>query len=251
MFADLIIIFIFGLGLGSFAGVIICRRKTPFLIVAKPSHCDYCKRKLGFLDLIPVVSFVLQKGKCHYCCKKISWFYPGVEILSGMAFAINWYFFKSQNQDISHLVLSNALIFILIIIAFIDFKQMIVPDSLVLIILLIALVKMFLGKTYLAGFEGLALAGGFLAVLAIAGRGNWMGWGDVKLAGALGIFLGFSGSLAMIFNAFIIGALVSVFLLIIKDKKLKDHIPFAPFIVIGAFLALWLDQIISNYVLWF
>ena len=217
------------------------------------SFCPHCRKKLGFLDLIPVLSFILLKGRCRYCKERISIQYPSVELAAGFLFVLN--FLMSELPPNIVEVGTLILIPFLIIIFVYDLKHYIIPDKVVYPAIGIALVYDFwmswmsdiprMSDILISSF---GTAGFFLAI-ALISRGKWMGVGDIKLAFLMGLILGWPNILAALFLAFLIGAIIGVGLIIFGKKTIKSEVPFGPFLVTGTFIALfWGTKIINWYV---
>ncbi len=268
-----IVFFAFGLALGSFLNVVGLRYEGRGGLFnwrrgGLRSHCLYCRRNLRWYELVPLFSFFIQLGRCNRCHKKISWQYPLVELAGGLALLLPFYFYqyfgifyRSINQEPVAQYYLITLIFTLaalamILLTIIDWRLQIIPDQINLflaglglfngLILLTAPVN-FSGsflKNYAVLFGGpgiiffnhilAALAGLlFFGLIIAASRGRAMGAGDMKLAGALGLLIGWPDIGMLIAVAFIAGAIWGLFLLTFKFKKLKSSVPFGPFIVIG------------------
>ncbi|NLL81618.1 MAG: prepilin peptidase [Tissierellia bacterium] len=246
-----ILILIYGLIIGSFLNVCIYRIPRSESIVWPGSHCPGCYTGLRWYDNIPVLSYFLLKGQCRYCREKISLQYPLVETLNAIVYIIMYYKFSFTIDFVFYSLLSS----LLIIIGFIDLKEMIIPDVLVIGILVLTLI--YKGVNYLLygitanllySLGGMFIAGGmFLAILILSGGG--MGDGDVTLIGALGFVLGIKYILLTVFLSFVIGAIISIFLLITKIKTRKDPIPFGPLIILGFFITVLLgEELINLYI---
>ena len=245
-----ILIFIYGIIIGSFLNVCIYRIPREESIAFPSSHCPDCGTSLKWYDNIPLFSYISLIGKCRYCKSKISIQYPVVEFINGVTYLILYNHF-----DLSLDFVFYALIFsVLIIITFIDLKEMIIPDILVITILILSSLHKFLNYIIydispglLNSFGGLLLAGGLFLAIVIFSRGG-MGGGDVTLIGALGYILGIRLVFINILLSFILGAVISVFLLATKIKSRKDPIPFGPFIVLAfSITVLWGESIVAIY----
>jgi leader peptidase (prepilin peptidase)/N-methyltransferase len=245
-----IIFFILGLIIGSFLNVVILRFNTDRSLGGR-SGCMSCMNKLTWYELIPVFSFLGLRGRCKNCKAKISIQYPIVEFLTGLIFALLFLKF----QDIFFL---NTLIFsftyafyavafsLLMVIAVYDFRHKIIPDVLSLVLAIFAFVGLFFFNSY--GFyphipsilefsSGLIIAAPF-AFFWLVSSGKWMGLGDAKLAVGLGWLLPLSQALSGVVIGFWIGAIVGMTLVLFSKKHgMKTEIPFAPYLVLGAFLA--------------
>lgn len=246
----ILLIIIYGLIIGSFLNVCIYRIPRGESIAWPGSHCPTCSHSLSWYDNIPLLSYLVLKGKCRYCKSNISAQYPVVESLNAVLYIIMYFRFGFGVDFIFYSLMSSVLLAII----FIDLKEMIIPDSLVLSILVLSVihktVNYFLygiSPEIINSFLGLLLAGGMFTAIVLISRGG-MGGGDVTLMGALGFVLGVKYILLNIFLSFVLGAIISLALLSAKIKKRKDPIPFGPFIVLGFFItSLWGKVIINWY----
>ena len=214
------IFFFFGLCIGSFLNVLADRLPKEENVLWDRSRCDYCKKSLRWHELIPIVSFIAQRGRCLRCHKKLSLQYPLVELVTGIGFAL-------LHAHPTSLIIFCA--FLVILIA--DLKFQIIPDSMVL--------ALAIGVVLRTGLVVPNLVTGVLSALFfyciwLSTRGKGMGFGDVKLAGVLGLLLGFPMTVFALYIAFLTGATVGVILIIGKRKTLKSKIAFGPFLIFGA-----------------
>ena len=248
----IILIFIYGLLIGSFLNVVIYRIPREENIAWPGSHCPGCGHGLKWYDNIPLLSYLLLKGRCRYCKEEISLQYPLVEALNGIIYVLLYIFFYQVKLDFVFLALiSSTLLAILVI----DLKEQLIPDVLVVIVLISSIIHKAL-LHFLEGIPypltdsllGLIIAGGLFLLIVFVSRGG-MGGGDVTLIGALGFVLGVRNIFLVIFLSFILGSLISVFLLATKLKSRKDPIPFGPFIVMSFFITLFSGDFILNWYL--
>jgi len=247
------IIFIIGLLIGSFLNVCIYRIPLGESIVYPSSHCTRCGTALKPLDLIPLLSFLVIKGRCKYCGEGISLRYPSVEFMNGLLY----YLLYHQLGFTLELMAYGLLVSLLICISLIDFDYQIIPDGLVLVGFAIGIFYKIINNLFQQAplrisdsMGGLLLGGGLFLLIAIVSNGG-MGGGDIKLMAMLGFWFGIKEILLIILLSFIIGAVVSVFLLLWKKKGGKDAIPFGPFIASATFIALVSgDRIINWYMQW-
>ncbi len=247
---DLIFVFIPGLLIGSFLNVCIYRIPANQSITLPPSHCTNCETKLKPMDLIPVLSYLRYKGKCRYCGEKISPQYPFVEILNGLVYILIFIIFGYSLNFIFYCILSS----LLIVIGVIDYKHTIIPNGLVIFGLITGLVYRFilplslgLKVFWVDSILGLLIGGGFFLLVAIVSKGN-MGGGDIKLMGMLGFFLGAKKIIMITFLSFIIGAIFTLPLLLLKKKGKKDMVPFGPFIALSALITmLYYHELLDLY----
>jgi len=253
----IVFFFLFGLAAGSFLNSVIYRLDTGESLIKTRSHCPHCKKTLSWMELIPVVSFILQKGRCKHCKKPISWQYPLVEIATGLLFILVAFY------NFNFIVTCYLLLVIcfLIIIFVYDLKHYIIPDQVVYpaIVLAFGFRILNLFENWKLKIENLdpllnfvlaaILAGAFFLVIVLISRGKWMGMGDVKLAVFMGLVLGWPKIILALFLAFLIGAFVSVILMILKKKTLKSEIPFGPFLAAATILTLFLGSTLIDWYL--
>ncbi len=291
-----LVIFVFGLFIGSLLNVIICRLNTGQDIIVSRSICPHCKHILSWRDLIPVFSFLFLGGRCRYCRKKISWQYPLMEIGTGLLLLLIFIlpagetslprlaaflprlalspprltvFGEAGGEAVSGLGLQVLLTLIFLLIVFYsliiifvyDFKYYLIPDEIVYTAIIATFFYHFfhiLGYGYLGYgafrlllnpfFSGLA-ASAFFLFLILVSRGQWMGWGDVKLVFFMGLFLGFPKILLALVLSVSIGSLVGIILMALGKKTLKSRVPFGPFLIIGTLISFfWGGQIIAWYI---
>jgi leader peptidase (prepilin peptidase)/N-methyltransferase len=273
MFIISFFIFIFGLIIGSFLNVVICRLKTKEEIFLSRSRCPHCQKNLKWFDLIPILSFLSTFGKCRYCGKKISWQYPLVEIITGGLFILIFNFQFSIFNEITifnfQTLNFSLLLFIvcsLIIIFVYDLKHYIIPDKIVFPAIIAAffykLFEMF-GNWNLrfiwdlgfgiwdfqillyAIFSAIVASSFFFAIILIS-KGEWMGFGDVKLAFLMGLILGWPDILFALFLAFVLGAAIGLILIGLKIKSIKSQIPFGPFLAAATIIMTLWGEIIKR-----
>jgi prepilin signal peptidase PulO-like enzyme (type II secretory pathway) len=251
-------VFILGTIIGSFLNVLILRYNTGVSAMKGRSFCFSCGKKLGPLELIPVLSFILQRGKCRGCQSKISWQYPLIEGLTGALFvAVFMKYFGLAGLLFNPWLVLIALITVavLIVITVYDIRHKIIPDGLVVAFGIMAVLKILADyllldltpaemKIHLLSY---LLAGPILALplflIWLISRGRWMGLGDPKLVLGIGWFLGPVLGLSAIILAFWIGAGYGLILMILSkfhwhglhiDRK--TEVPFAPFLILGFLL---------------
>ncbi len=257
MMPVLLLVFMFGLVIGSFLNVAIVRLPRGRSIVTPASHCPRCKAPIKFYDNIPLVSYLILRGKCRNCGEPISFRYPLVELLNGLFYVwIIWIFWLSGEA-----LLLMAFCSSLIVITFIDLDFMIIPDAISLPGIVVGLTAgpFFLSALgeplplYLDHFmphagphliafvnSVLGMLSGALPLLTIGWlweklrHEEGMGGGDVKLMGMVGAFLGWKGAFLTIFLGAIVGSVVGLALMMLKLHKRGQLIPFGPFLALGA-----------------
>lgn len=243
-------IFIIGLTIGSFLNVCIYRIPGGESIAFPPSHCPNCNKRIRYYDLIPVISYLILRGKCRYCGEKISVKYPLIELLTGGVFLIIFYVYGFSIESIKFMLFISYLI----VVAFIDFKTTDVYLNTTITGILIGAIfviyNYLIDREYMTYIIGALIGGGSIALIIITTKG--MGWGDAEICLICGAFLGFKSIIVALFLAFLIGALTSVGLIALKIKSRKDAIPFGPFVALGALItAIFGNPIIMHYISWF
>ncbi len=249
-----LVTFIFGTFIGSFLNVIIFRFNTNHHSGGR-SKCMSCGKTLRAHELIPVISYAIQGGKCRNCKATISPQYPIVEAITGLLFALVFWqfrFFLVSFYSYYLLLVSYCLLIfsILTVIFFYDLKHKIIPNSLVYAFIGLSFFSPFIFSNLEIIPYSLSLftfiSGPLIALplfaLWLGSRGKWIGFGDVKFAVGMGYFLGLSAGFAALMLSFWVGALYGILLLIFKGKKysMKSEIPFAPFLIIGLLLSFFL-----------
>jgi len=237
----------FGLVIGSFTNVLIDRLPAGEDVFWGRSHCDHCKKQLRWYELIPVLSYVLLGGRCMRCRKRLSLQYPLIEGITALGL-----FTAVALHRTEPLTAAAAFLFFLsfLVMLVTDAKTQILPDSMMLLACISALLLLVLrGDFFLTGVSYLAAASGaalFFFVLWGVTRGKGMGFGDVKLAFVMGLFLGFPKIVLALYIAFLTGAITGVILILVGHKTLKTKIAFGPFLIAGtAVAAYWSDIILS------
>ena len=244
---DIFLVVIFGLVIGSFLNVCICRIANEESIAFPPSHCTNCGYELKAKDLIPVLSYIFLGGKCRSCKEKISIQYPIVEILNAILYIAIYLKFGFTLNLFKFCLFAS----LLIVIGFIDFKTKYVYNSTVVFGvvsgILFAVLEWMETKSipwnYIAGaFIGF----GIIYLIVILTRG--MGEGDIDIALICGLFLGIKGILVTLFLAIILGGIVATIILIFKLKERKAEISFGPYLAIGGIIAcLYGSRLIDIY----
>jgi leader peptidase (prepilin peptidase)/N-methyltransferase len=242
-----LIFFIYGLFIGSFLNVCIIRIPAGISIVTPCSFCGSCGHKLNYIDMLPVINYMVYKGRCRYCGEHYSLQYPIVELTNGVFYALVYLKYSLSAEAAAYCVIIS----ILIAISIIDIKHMIIPDGLNIAgaitgFIYIAITKSSPVDKITGALIGL---GSFLAIALLT---HAMGGGDIKLMIVVGLMFGTKGVLFIIFCSFAFGAVVSLILLIIKIKDRKDRISFSPFISLSAVIYIFFGlEIVNQYILLF
>ena len=243
-------VFVLGLIVGSFLNAVIYRLEKGESALQGRSYCPKCRHSLVWYDLIPLLSFLFLQGKCRYCKEKISLQYPLVELATGLLFVSLLLSFP----QVPELLYLWAIASLLLVIFVYDLHHYIIPDKILFSAIgLVVLQRVFEAWTFdswdLTGVVLSALGAALLFFLIfLLTRGRAMGFGDVKLAFFMGLFLSWPNILVALFFAFSIEAFVGVALIFFKKKNMKSEVPFAPFLITGTFLALfWGEQLVDWY----
>jgi leader peptidase (prepilin peptidase)/N-methyltransferase len=229
---------LFGLVVGSFLNVVIHRVPHHESIVWPASHCPHCGAPIRPLDNIPLISYLLLRGRCRNCKERISARYPAVEALTGLLFGAAAYEFGLSLELLSALVLISALI----VLAVIDLEHRLLPNVIVGPAALAGLIFSILANPagwWIYPLSALVVAGA-LFVLALAIPGG-MGMGDVKMGGMLGAFLGPYAALAVFLGA-VIGAVSGGVLMVAGKAQRRSHLPFGLFMAIGGVISLFVGS---------
>lgn len=253
-----IFIFILGASVGSFLSVVIHRiSKKKEGIFFGHSQCPSCKKKLGTLDLIPLVSYLVLRGKCRYCHKKIPARYLHLEMMTAFAFIAIFFRFpfigENAALDFGYTIDGNmlhAFFFHLIYAAFLiaiffyDLEESRIPDVFLFPLIVVALIGSFImGKPdSMSMIIAIGISVLFFGGQILLSRGKWLGDGDLYLALGLSLMFGWRMLLVAIVLSYTIGAFVSLMLMATKKVSSKSKIPFAPFMVLGSFLTIFFGE---------
>jgi len=232
---------ILGAAIGSFLNVLIHRLPEESSIIFPASRCPRCGKAIRFYDNIPVISYILLRGRCRDCGERIAFRYPLVEAITA---AFSLLLFWKYGVTFQWLV-SFAFVCALIVITFIDLDHQIIPHILTLtgIPVFAFLAVLFMGLTPIDAFLGIMIGAGslyFVAVYyeALTGR-EGMGGGDVNLLAMLGAFLGWKSLLFILLVSSLLGAVIGLALILFKGKDMKYAVPFGPFLCLASLLYLF------------
>ncbi len=228
-----------GLILGSFLSVLLGRWPQWRGAATGRSRCTNCMHELAWYDLIPLVSWLLLRGKCRYCGAPISALYPALELT--MAAVLGIYASRSGIPS-AWIAIDYVILFGLVVLFFFDLKHQILPDAVILplgIIVLLRLVSMRPDLLVNALATG-AMVSGLFGLLYAISRGRWLGFGDVKLGFVIGLLFGYPGAVGVTIVAIWAGALVGLGLIALRRATMQTAVPFGSFWVGVAIVAmLW------------
>lgn len=238
-----ILLFVYGIVIGSFVNVLIYRLPKHEDFVKIRSHCMSCGYQLRWFDLIPIVSWVIYGGKCRKCGQKISAQYPLIEALNGILYILVGIVYGISIDTIL-LCLASSL---LVAISVIDFRTMIIPPGLNYAIGVLGIIRMVADYknfgNYLTGFVSVSA---FLLILYLISNGRWIGGGDIKLMSATGLLIGWKLNILAFFLGCIYGSVIHLIRMKISNK---GHVlALGPYLAAGVMTALFVgDKIINWY----
>lgn len=251
-------VFIFGLIFGSFINALVWRIRKKKNWVNERSICPNCKKELKPQHLVPVLSWLLLKGKCAYCKKPISWSYPAVELFTGLVFALSYLSWPDYLTGVDIIVFVIWLIICVLLIALLvyDLQTKILPDGLVLCLTVLSVVLVLLqayiskdwGMLVSSAAGALVLSGIFWGLFQVS-DGKWIGGGDVKVAVSLGLLAGSAvSSLLLLFIASLLGSFVGIPMLLAKRAGMKTELPFGPFLIVATIIVFFYG---ANLIDWY
>ena len=252
----IVILFIFGLALGSFSNVLIYRLPRNISIIKPNSFCINCNREIKWIHKIPLISWIFLKGKCHYCNSKISYLYPLNELLIALIFIINGLNLSlNDGNNLISLCIFSLLIYL---IAIIDIQNLIIPNRIILFGISLAflnglIISIFKNDYFymldrlFSGILGFLFLEFIIFIIFLITGKYAFGSGDSKFYGLVGFWLGFNNLVAVFVFSIYLGGIFSLVGILLKKLNRKDKIPFAPFISISAyFVTLFGSQNIWN-----
>jgi len=248
----LVLFFLAGTAVGSFINVCIDRLPGGGSLVYPRSHCPACQHTLSAKELIPVLSYLWLRGRCRHCGAPIPQRLVWVEVISGVLLAFSYWQF---GLSVSFVITAFYCCLFLVILV-IDLEHQLILNKVVYPAAVVALIIAVFGSIF--GFEpgikDAAIGGGIGFVLLLLplliSRGG-MGWGDVKLAGLIGLVVGFPLVFVALFLAVVAGGLVAAILLALKVKKRREAISFGPFLSLATMATLFWGSNIMNWYLGF
>jgi leader peptidase (prepilin peptidase)/N-methyltransferase len=250
MFELTIIISLLGLSLGSFINVCAYRLPRGISVLTLRSFCPACNRTLTWYELIPVVGFALNRSRCRYCKERISPSYPLIELISaGIIVAL-----LMKYSITLEFAFSSIFCLLMLLVAIIDWMHLVIPNQLVIVGFIFGMVlKAFVNRVVL--LNAIFSSVGSLVVITIIlllsnlfFKKETMGWGDVKLAGVIGLFLGFQNFLIVLWLAALSGSVCGVWLMRRRGILRETKMPFGSFLAITACVVLYFQETISELI---
>ncbi len=242
-------VFFIGLIIGSFLNVCIARLPKDESIAFPPSHCPACKAPIKFYDNIPLLSYLLLRGRCRACGGRISPRYFAVELLAGALTAL--FFARWWPMDPWWLAVSLLSVYVLIVVSVIDFETMLISDAFSLALGVLGLAGSLVHPYFSGGWAerlgqsalGAAAGAGFIWGLALLGKKIYkkdaVGEGDIFLMGGIGALCGWQGVVSSVVMASFFGSAYGISLLLLKRADRMSHMPFGPFLALGAAVNLY------------
>lgn len=252
-------LFIIGLAIGSFLNVVIYRSINDISVITPSSFCPKCKHPINWYDNIPVISYIILKGRCRHCGNKIDIQYPVVELLSGIITVL--FYYKWGEINFYWFLISVLISYILIAVSVIDFKIMMLSDLFSYLIALLGIIgayfnPMFDGDLYrkiASSISGIIAGAGIIYILIVVGKYIYkkdaVGDGDMFLMGALGAVVGVKGVFDIIVMASFFGAIYGVSLIMLKRIDRLSYIAFGPFLALACIIKMYNNFSILNYFL--
>lgn len=239
-----ILVFLYGVVIGSFLNVCIYRIPKKESIVTVGSHCMTCNHRLAWYDLFPLFSFLFLKGKCRYCGAKLSKQYPAVEFVNGVLYVIVFAVHGTGLESVLYCFLVSALL----VLSVIDYRTLEIPIQINVVILGIGILHAALNIhniiLYISGFFSASL---FLLLCLILTRGRGIGGGDIKLMAAAGLCLGWMNILFALTVGCVVGSIIQC--IVIAVTKNKTKFAMGPYLSVGIFVAmLWGDAFFDWYI---
>ncbi len=251
--------FLLGSVLGSFLNVVILRYISTLgsdslthqkLNLGGRSHCPRCQRQLRWWELVPIISFIFLRGRCASCHTEVSVQYPLVELAMGLIVLVIATPIPTTLPEVWLTVVEISIAAVLVVLFMIDLKTMLLPDIFVGVLLGLVVMRQIViynlaPSTYRLADSlwGVGIGAGFLFFLWAVTRGRGIGLGDVKLMIPLGVWTGLTGSIALLFIAYMVGGVVACYLLARKQATIKSAMPFGPFLCGAALMLLLMPHL--------
>ncbi|MDX9746785.1 MAG: prepilin peptidase [Syntrophales bacterium] len=243
------IVGVIGTIIGSFLNVCIWRIPREESVIFPPSHCPACSRPIRFFDNVPIISWLMLRGRCRDCGVPISPRYPLVEALtSALAVLLYWKYGFSLQGACAFLFTAS-----LVVITFIDIDYQIIPDVISLpgIPLCFLAAVFVMGIPFLESLLGILVGGGLLYIIAVGyewlTKREGMGGGDIKLLAMMGAFFGWKALFFIVLCSSLTGAVAGIAIMLLRGQGMKYAVPFGPFLAIGAVSYFFFGDLFLQY----
>ncbi|KKQ60321.1 MAG: Type 4 prepilin-like protein leader peptide-processing enzyme [Parcubacteria group bacterium GW2011_GWE2_38_18] len=273
IFTVYLLVFVFGLVIGSFINCLVWRLHKKQTILGR-SYCPHCKHQLAWHDNIPLFSFIFLRGRCRYCAKPISMQYPAVELMTGLLFMLAFYH-NFQFEFLNFNLISNSkfpiinflslirdwfLISVMVIIFIYDLRWYLILDvitlpSIALVLILNFFINLLSNDMALSDsywqqlLISVIIGAGFFLLQFVISKGRWIGGGDIRLGLLMGVALGWPDILVALFIAYLAGAIIGIGLILIGKKKWGSEIPFGIFLSAATLVTLFFGNFILDWYL--
>ena len=251
-----ILVFVLGASFASFAGVVAYRLPKSLSVIKPNSYCTSCQKPIKIYDNIPIISWILVKGKCRYCNAKIGTFPFLIEIFGGLGFMLSYFVYGDNLANLPILVALMLMIFLFIIIAAIDYET---HDIYNITLIIFGIIALFISIYKIIVFNknpwfyilgeiiGFAFFGIIKLVSKIILKKDALGSGDVYLVGIAGMLLGVFPLLISIIIATLIGSIIEIIKIKINKSELESEIAFAPYLLLGIGIMAIYGEIFMNF----
>ncbi len=249
-----------GIAVGSFINVVVFRTRSQKALTGR-SKCMRCEEPIAWIDLIPVISFFMLKGRCRKCSQVIEWQYPVIELLMGVLFGVLYAraalgfgipgYVDSGEWFLLFLRDAAMAVFLTIIFVY-DFRYYYILDRFTFPAMIVAVaMNLWLGAPVISLLLGGLFIGSFFAFQFLASKGKWVGGGDIRLGMLMGFLLGIEQGLVALFLSYILGAIVGIGLILAKKRTLDGQVPFGTFMAVSIIITLLFGEQILNWYLGF
>lgn len=242
-FVQFIVIIIYGLVVGSFLNACIYRIPRHESLMKRRSHCIHCDSQLRWFDLIPIVSYVILRGRCRRCKQKISFQYPAVELLNMMLWVVTFYRLGVTVDAVIISLMCSGLI----VLSVVDFRTYEIPFGINIYLGCLGIIRQIIHGIGWGIIPDFLLVSSFLGVVYIITKGCGIGGGDIKLMAAAGLLLGWQGDIIALMTGCLYGTIIH--LLRMKVTKAGHILAMGPYLSAGMITAAWfMDELISWYI---
>lgn len=248
-----VLLSVLGLLFGSFVTALVDRLHDGRDWVKGRSECDSCHKQLQAIDLVPVFSWLANKGKCRQCQQPVSWRYPSIELVTAASFIASYHFWPValEGFEVARFVAWLVVVIGLVAMSLYDLRWMLIPNRIVyplllLVVLFVVVEAIFFGggtESVRGAILGLAACGGLFYLLYQLSSGRWIGGGDVKLGFLLGLLAGsLSKGLLVVMLASLAGVVITLPLVAFGKLTPKTRIPFGPLLMSACFFVVLFGQ---------